>query len=245
MAEPRRERTGPGTRGSQSWKRRIIAALTERVPFKLASIFFAVMLWLMVSAEEPTTELVAVRFEPVLDDTSMRLTGGVPELRAYVSGRGRDLLRLYSQPPTIHRVVPADVGDSVTFELRPTDLGQIPGVNVRDIQPQTVTLHFAPNAQRTVAVRSELRLLGGDGVRVTGSARIEPESVRIAGPRARVLQIQSVPTVAADLQIGEGQPFLVPLDTTDLGVRVTPTQVRVSIPFVRDSAPVTRIGNSP
>ena len=118
------------------------SAFTERLPLKLAAIFFAIVLWLVVSAEEPTQEVVNVRFTPALD-SGVVIAGGIPSVRALVLGSGRELLKLYNAQPVIVRRVQTGARDSVRIELGPADVDLPAGVNavVRDVRPRVVTLH--------------------------------------------------------------------------------------------------------
>ena len=94
------ERSGTGV----SLERHLKAAFTERLGYKAAALFFAVVLWLVVSAEEPSEELVPVRLEASFDTTRV-LTGPRPVVRALVAGRARDLIKLYDTPPVVRRAV--------------------------------------------------------------------------------------------------------------------------------------------
>lgn len=122
-------------------RRRVRDALSDHLPLKLAAVFFALVLWLVVSAEEPTEEVVSVRFDPALD-SGVVLDGGAPVVRALVLGRGRELLKLYNAVPVIHRRVRSGLHDSVRVELGPADVDLPAGVSavVRDVRPRIVTL---------------------------------------------------------------------------------------------------------
>ena len=124
-----------------TFKRRLRDAFTEHLPLKIAAVFFALVLWLVVSAEEPTEEVIAVRFEPALD-SGVVIDGEAPNVRALVLGRGRELLKLYSASPVIHRRVRSGVRDSIRIELGPADVDLPAGVSaaVRDVRPRVVTL---------------------------------------------------------------------------------------------------------
>lgn len=133
--------------------RSLRAALTERLPLKLAALFFAIVLWLVVSAEEPTEEVIVVRFTPALD-SGVVLVGELPTVRALVLGSGRELLKLYNAPPVIVRRIAGGgaARDSMRVELGPADVDLPAGVNavVRDVRPRVVTLHVE-RAARAVA----------------------------------------------------------------------------------------------
>lgn len=233
---PAHRGSGGAPRASLPVKQRLRAAFTERLPYKAAAIFFALVLWLIVSAEEPTSGPVPVQFAPVVD-TAVDLVSGLPNVTAYVVGSRSDLLRLTATPLSLHLAVPADAPDSLVVRLDTLPLTRPSGVNVQvtRLQPETVTLRFMSEARRTLPVRSALRVVDDFGRRITEEPSIEPESVSVVGPRRRVSVLESIRTVAADLIVRDSTPHLVALDTANLGVRVTPAQVRVRVPVVPDS----------
>lgn len=118
-------------------------AFTERLALKAAAIFFATVLWLVVSAEEPSEEVVNVRFTPALD-SGVTIDGEPPAVRALVVGRGRELLKLYSAPPFIRRRIRSGLRDSVRVELGPADVDLPAGVTaaVRDVRPRVMTVRL-------------------------------------------------------------------------------------------------------
>ena len=137
MAPPDSQRDGATAAG------RVQAAITRHLGYKLSALFFAVVLWVVVSAEEPSERFVAVRFAAAMD-------GGLvladePALRALVSGRARELLKLYDTPPVVRRAFAAAAPGEMQVEIRPADVDLPPGVEaiVRDVQPRTLTLRFA------------------------------------------------------------------------------------------------------
>lgn len=221
-----------------SLKRRVIAAFTERLPFKATALFFSLVLWLIVSAEEPTSGPVPVQFEPVVD-TSVDLVGSLPNVQAYVVGTRGDLRRLGTTPLAVHFNVPEDAPDSVRLRLDTLPLTLPSGVNaqVTRFQPEVVTLHFATETRRTLPVRSALRYQPDSGLTISGSASFEPESVQVVGPRRRVAAAEAVHTIATAIAVRDTQPITVPLDTADLGFRVSPATVRVRVPVTPDTTP--------
>jgi hypothetical protein len=220
-------------------RRHVVAAATERLPYKAAALFLALVLWLVVSAEEQTEDLVPVRLALMLD-SSLTLEGQRPTVRALVVGRGRELLKLYANPPVVRRALPADSPDSVQFELRPVDVDLPSEVDarVRDVQPRTIALHFAPNAERRVPVASALTLVPGPGVRVVGPPRFAPDSVTVVGPRRRMAEVTSVVTVRERIVVADTLPITVALDTARVPGQVRPSRVRVDVPVQIDAAAV-------
>lgn len=224
----------PNQRVRTPLSRRILAAVTERLQLKAAALFFALVLWFVVSATEPSEQLVPVRFNPLLD-SSLTLVESPPQVQALVIGRTRELLKLYAAPPTLRRLVDADVPDTVTIELRPTDVDLPAGVQaiVRDVQPRSITLRFATTTTRTLPVRSALNVIADTGIRITGGLRVEPDSVRVSGDRRAIARVNSISTVAGNLRVRDSTAVVVALDTAGLGVAVRPAQVRVSVPIAR------------
>jgi hypothetical protein len=220
------------------------AAFTERLGYKAAALFFAAVLWLVVSAEEPSEELVPVRLETAHDSARV-LVAGRPVIRALVAGRARDLIKLYDTPPVVRKVITADAPDSVAVELTPDNVYVPPDVEaiVRDVQPRNFLLVFDVTASRLVPVKNEVRLMPDTGSvpRAAPVMRLVPESVTVVGPRRLVSTVSSVSTVGHMVAVGDSAEFTIALDTTKLGrnVRVRPPEVRLSIVRPMVSRPAT------
>ena len=227
----------PGNPGVARIARWLRSAFTERLPYKAAALFLACVLWLVVSAEEPDEDRVAVRFVPVLD-SSLTLREPQPEIRAEVVGRRRELQKLLTAPPYVSPVFGPETPDSVRWELR-TDEVEMPigvdGVDVRRVQPNAVVLRFTKREEKLVPVRSRLRVLADSGFRLLGQPVIEPESVRVIGTRAALDRITEVATQRADVVVRDTAMVIVPLDTTGVGARVWPVEVQLRAPVVRDT----------
>lgn len=125
-------------------RERLRLALTDRLALKGTSLLLAVVLWFTVAVREPAEQEVVVRVIPALEE-GLQLTAPPPQVRALVRGSGRDILKLYSTPPAIRPSIGGEVGDSLSFQLRPSDVDLPPGVSaiVRDVRPRVITLHFA------------------------------------------------------------------------------------------------------
>jgi hypothetical protein len=220
------------------WRRRATAALTEHLPLKLVAIFFAFVVWLVVSGERPTEMVVPVRVE-IGVDTAVTLRGPSPEVRALVVGRGRDLMKLWDTPPTISQRLGSDVPDSLAIMLEVNNVELPPGVAgiVRDVQPRSLRLRFDVQTKRLVPVRSALRVRADSGFRITGPVQVDPTRVQLIGERRSVRAIDTVLTAAADVVVRDTIPVTVALDTVGLGVRVSPAFVRVRVPVTAEEPP--------
>jgi hypothetical protein len=208
--------------------------LTDRPGLKLASLLMAVLLWLVVRAQQPSEEYVDVSVIPDLD-SSLVLLGEPPRVRALVAGRAADLVKLYTTPPVVHRTVSGDVPDTLVLDLVPADV-HIPAevgnaVRVLDLQPRSVTLRFESRATRRVGVVNDGRILvrGAPTTAAAGTLHFDPEYVRVTGPRGAVRRLRSVRPVQLSLDVGDTLVHLVDIDTAGLGVLVHPAQVKVRI----------------
>ena len=234
------ERSGTGV----SLERHLKAAFTERLGYKAAALFFAVVLWLVVSAEEPSEELVPVRLEASFD-TTRTLTGPRPVVRALVAGRARELIKLYDVRPVVRRSIADDAPDSVAIDLRPADVYIPPDVDaiVRDVQPRSLVLVFDVMTSRRVPVTSAVRVVVDSGApQIRRLTVLVPDSVTLTGPRRVVNAVSAVRTVEQTVTVRDSGEFLVPLDVKSLanGVRVRPTEVRVLVQM----PPLARIAGS-
>jgi hypothetical protein len=243
-------RDGERSVTTASLERWLRAALTERLGYKAAALFFAVVLWFVVSAEEPSVQLIPVQLDASFDSTRV-LMGGPQEIRALVAGRARDLLKLYHTPPVVRRIVTDDAPDSVAINLSPADVYIPPDIDVvvRDVQPRTLVLVFDVTTSRRIPVASAVRVVVDSGP--TGASgrltRIVPDSVTVTGPRRVVNSMSSVSTVDQTVTVRDSGAFLIPLDVKRLaaGVHVRPTDVRILVEkpprvrVARDSARMT------
>jgi len=244
----------PGRDGERSLsgatvQRWLKGAFTERLGYKGAALFFAAVLWLVVSAEEPSEELVPVRLDATYDSARV-MTGQRPVIRALVAGRARDLIKLYHTPPVVRRTVTDDAPDSLAIDLRPGDIYIPPDIDavVRDVQPRSLVLVFDVTTSRRVPVASAVRVMADSAGNSSRKhlTRMVPDSVTLTGPRRLVNTVSSVRTVAETVTVRDSGDFLVPIDTKALtaGVTVRPAEIRVLVhvsPLVRGARDSTRV----
>jgi hypothetical protein len=63
----------------------------------------------------------------------------------------------------------------------------------------------------------------------TVTVHLDPERVEVSGPRQRVLTLPYVVTARVTIPATDSLPHLVDIDTTRLGLRVKPSQVKVHL----------------
>lgn len=206
--------------------------LLRHWPIKVAALLLSVLLWLVVAARRPTTQIRPVQVELQIP-RGRAFTRPVPTVTAQVSGTAQGLLELYGKPLRISKVIPDSISDSqVIVPLAPGDVRVPPDaqVSVLDVYPREIMVSLDEMTRRTVPVVSRVDIQPDSGYVVTGGVAIIPSEVEIAGPRLVVESTSSVPTVAVEIQ-GAREPVRrqVPLDTTATGtLRLTPSSVQVA-----------------
>jgi hypothetical protein len=178
-------------------------------------------------------DYVPVVVMPTLD-SSLVLLETPPQLKALVSGRAVDILRLHVDPLVIHRIIDGDVPDTLVLDVTPADVGVpadlVDRARVLDVQPRRVALRFGTKATKRVPVIAGLDrvVIRADSLYDSFSILAEPNSVRITGPRQLVRRIKSVRPYSLTITSVDSA-YYADLDTSGLGVRVVPARVRISI----------------
>ena len=204
----------------------------SRLGLKAIALLIAALLWVIVSARQPTRGYVRVMVAPELDST-LALLEAPTDLRALVSGRAVDIVKLHANPPMVHRIIDGDAPDTLQLDITTTDVRLPPemaeNVHVLDVNPRTVTLRFGTRASARVRVVSEDRVLvtSEQGARPADSVVFDPAIVRITGPRRVVRSMRSVQPYSLTIARGDTLPHVADLDTTGLGVTMIPSQVKV------------------
>lgn len=233
MPAPSREPNGgaAATPPVPTWRRRLAEAFTQRLALKGTALLLAIVLWFIVTAKEPNQDLVEVQFAPQLD-SSLVLKDPPPSIHALVVGTPQELLKLFAHPLVIRRQIAANSPDTVVVDLSTSDVELPPGIDafVRAVQPRSVTLRFESTSSRVVPVRSAVQVVS-DTLHPSPpvAVRLEPDRVEVSGPRQRVLSLEYVVTARVAIPATDSLPHLVDIDTTRLGLRVKPSQVKVHL----------------
>ena len=208
--------------------------MTKRLGLKATALTLAVLLWVIASARQPTQGYVRVQVVPALD-SSLVLLDPPSSLEALVAGRAVDIVKLYAEPPSVHRRIDGDVPDTLVLDVTPADVRLAPefanDVRILDVQPRSVTLRFGTRAARRVPVMSAGRILVRDSVSASPASHVDfdPPTVLITGPRRAVRRIGAVHPFSLSIAHGDTIRHVADLDTTGLGVRVVPSQVKVQL----------------
>lgn len=199
---------------------------------KLAAVSLAVFLWVTVTAEQPASRWISIPVEIALREMDYVLVDGPLPANVEVRfvGPGRELLELaLNRPALLLPVRDVDPRGQI-YLLEPGMVQRPPGINAvaQDVRPSTVRLVFAPVASREVPVRVRTVVPEGEPLVWRDSARVEPGTVRLTGPSARLREIHAVATEPLRLAAPDSSfRRTVAIDTAGLGVQAYPDRVEV------------------
>lgn len=208
--------------------------LTNQWRLKLIALGLAVLLWVVISAEQVTTQWIPVRVDAVVRDPAYVLSGGPDPatVRVRFRGSGRELWELALERPTLVLSV-GNVGNARTFALDP-GMVRVPealrGVEATDVRPGVVRLPLERQVTRSVPVRPRIGARSAERFVLGGRPTVSPATVELTGPEGAISQVDEVPTRAFEI-VRDDSTFsqLVGVDTTGLhGIRVSTHEVRVS-----------------
>src|SRR6266705_1367288 len=200
-------------------------------PIKLAAIFFAIMLYVAVAAQQPLTQSFAMRLA-VAVPPGRSIKAQPAGVLVVISGKGSEILKLRSFPRVIHKTVPDTFSASVWHgHLQPSDVDIPKGtdVQVADIAPRDIDVVMDSVGKKDVKIVPLVRVEAESGYVLRGLS-IVPSVAHLVGPDKSLAAVESVVTLPSVISSVNG-PFFrtVPIDTAPLGmVRISPKDVRVA-----------------
>ena len=183
----------------------VVARLLRHWPLKLAALTLSILVWALVSAEETTSQLVAVRLDLAVPP-ALALASPLPQVRALVSGPGRELIKLYADPLSLRAAVPAGAGGHWRVAIRPEDI-QVPNaalVSIQDVEPRELDVDVDRLVRRALPVALRGTVAAKNGF-MLDALTLSPSSVLVAGARIRVAGLDSAPTESVDLHDVAGE----------------------------------------
>lgn len=166
-------------------------ALFGDVGIKLTSLALAILLWVVIAGEKTSEMGLSVPVELQNFPKDLELTGE-PVNAVEV--------RVRASPGVIQQLGPGDVsaqidlagaGDGERIVHLTARAIRVPfGVQVVKITPSSISLNFERTLHKAVPIRARLIGRPAAGFEVAGIAA-KPAEVMIAGPRSRVLEIES------------------------------------------------------
>jgi hypothetical protein len=214
--------------------RRLLRAMTQNWQLKLMACALAVLLWVVVSAEQVMSSWISIPLEVQETDPEYQLLReSVPdEVRVRFVGPGREFFDLAVRRPPLSLVVD-EVGEAdQVFDLEPSMI-RLPNeldVSPQDVDPGRVRLRFRRMATRVLPVRVAVTGGPGPGFAVVDSLQVRPQQIRVSGPAERVGELQSVSTVPITIPPGDSLfSRVVAIDTVGLeGLERSAERVRVA-----------------
>ncbi len=208
--------------------------ITRNWPIKGAALFLALMLYVAVQLQQPWTTSFDVTLN-VLLPPGRALMNKLPKVRAQISGKGSQILKLYTLSGNITRRVPDTLTAStwlIRLDPAEVELALPKGADVRvmEVRPSEITVALDSVARKEVRIVSLVSVTPDSDQVLHGGLSMTPTTVRLVGPERSLAAIDSVTTVPMEITSVSGEfTRNVPLDTMPLGiVRLAPKQVTVT-----------------
>jgi hypothetical protein len=213
----------------------LIQLITRNWPIKGAALFLALMLYVAVQLQQPVTTDFELGLNVELPP-GRTLQQKLPKIRAQISGKGSQILRLRTLRGDVTRRMPDTTSAATwTIRLEPSEIeAQLPkgagDVRVLEIRPREITVALDSVARKDVRIVSLIRVVPDSGQVLHGGVSIAPTVARLVGPNKNLAAIDSVMTIATEIVNVSGSfSRTVPIDTAPLGiVRISPKQVTVT-----------------
>ncbi len=205
--------------------------LVHNWPLKVAAVVLSVLLWLLVSAEETVSQLVRVPVH-VEVPPGLALAKPAPEVRALITGPGRETIKLYATTPVIRAFIPSTAQPPQwRFEVTPAAIQLPPNVKVvvQDVEPRVVDLVLDREITRDLPVALHGVFEPESGYAMAGWT-VSPARVRVRGARAIVAGLDSVATETIEVRgVTERFERTVAMDTAGHALlTITPREVTLS-----------------
>lgn len=212
----------------------LILLLTRNWPIKGAAICLSLMLYVAVQLQQPVTTDFELGINLQLPP-GRTLLQKLPKVRAQISGKGSQVLRLRSLRGDVTRRVPDTLSTPTwTIRLEPSEIeAQLPkGADVRvlEIRPREITIALDSVGRKDVRIVPLITVVPESGQVLYGGISIAPLLARLVGPDKHLAGIESVTTIPAEItNVAGAFTRTVPIDTAPLGiVRIAPKQVLVT-----------------
>src|SRR5213594_4423801 len=176
-------------------------------PIKLAAMFFAIMLYVAVAAQQPLSQTFAMRLAVVIPPgrTVRQQPAGVTVV---ITGTGSEILKLRSFPRVIRKVIPDTFSTSLwRTQLTAADI-ELPkgiGVQIADIRPRDVEILLDSVGHKDVRIFPRVKVEAESGYVVRGLS-ITPSLAHLVGPENSLAKVDSVTTLPTVLSSVNG-PF--------------------------------------
>jgi YbbR domain-containing protein len=215
---------------------RAIDWMTTDWALKLTALALAFLLWTTVRADAPGMWETDIAVRVVNNDADWVIAEPPTPSEVRISLRGpyRELLRVASERPDIVAPV-TNVTDSVQILTLSRDRVRMPpgtaNIVVGEPRPDWVRATFDRVTTRLLAVSVPVRGEPPAGFTLAGPLEVDPAVVRASGAGRNLARVDTIRLPAIDLREHRGHDTLtVPIDTTGLGLIISPRTVRIIVP---------------
>ena len=170
--------------------------LFENLGLKFTALLLALLVYLNVYTDRPTTMLVSFPIEYTELDDSLSLAGPVPSVvQAELKGTGKQLIFMRVKEPRMKLSLAGARRGRLDRALAPSDL-PLPeggGITVENlVGPRVVTLDIDRRAHRDVRVTARVAGQPASGYHWVGVALVDPPRVRVTGPEQVLIGLDSL-----------------------------------------------------
>jgi YbbR domain-containing protein len=177
--------------------------LFDNLGLKFTALLLALLVYLNVYTDRPTTMLVSFPIEYTELDDSLSLSGPVPSVvQAELRGTGKQLIFMRVKEPRMKLSLAGARRGRLDRALAPSDLPLPPegGITVENlVGPRVVTLDIDRKAHRDIRVTARISGQPAPGYRWEGVAVLDPPRVRVTGPEQVLLGVDSLVLVPVHL----------------------------------------------
>ena len=146
-----------------------IQLIVRNWPIKLAAMFFALMLYVAVAAQQPLSQTFSLRLA-VTVPPGRSIRQQPAGVTVVITGKGSEILKLRSFPRSIRRVIPDTFSASVWHvQLQPADIDLPKGIDVQvDIRPRDVDIVLDSVARKDVRIAPRVKVEAESGYVLRG-----------------------------------------------------------------------------
>jgi len=170
--------------------------LFDNLGLKFTALLLALLVYLNVYTDRPTTMLVSFPIEYTELDDSLSLSGPVPSVvQAELKGTGKQLIFMRVKEPRMKLSLAGARRGRLDRALAPSDLplpegGRITVENL--VGPRVVTLDIDRRTHRDVRVTARVAGQPASGFHWVGVALVDPPRVRVTGPEQVLVGLDSL-----------------------------------------------------
>lgn len=165
----------------------------------LVSLLFITSVWFSFARRDGTLVTMEIPLEYVRRDSSFEyVDADVDSVRLQLSGAAALLKNINAAQLKARVELKSGVVGENVFRLGPSNFSLPPGVSLRKVTPDTVTVSLDRDAVRMLPVQVDWTGTLLPGLRIE-SVEVIPERVQVSGPSLRVDEVATVYTEALDV----------------------------------------------